>query len=71
MKVIIWPVLGLLAGCGVPVGPPLVSAATPPNQSSNSEPQPLNSLPPGAAVMGRGPNAAHPDYGAVTFGFRS
>ncbi len=61
----------LLEGCGVPGGPPLVSAQTPPNQSSNSEPQPLGSLPPGAAVAGAGPNAAFPDFFSYTFGRRS
>ncbi len=63
----------LLSGCGDPGGPPLVSAQTPPNQSANSEPQPLGSLPPAAAVAGAGagPNAAHPDFFSYTFGRRS
>lgn len=61
----------LLSGCAAPGGPPLVSAQTPPNQSANSEPQPLGSLPPGAAVAGAGPNAAHPDYFSYTFGRHS
>ncbi len=64
-------VAALLSGCGDPGGPPLVSAQTPPNQSSNSEPQPLGSLPPGAAVAGTGPNAAYPDFFSYTFGRRS
>ena len=62
----------LLAGCGVPGGPPLVSAQTPPGTglvNSASEPQPINSLPPGAAGRpSRGPFATAPDYLSYTFG---
>ena len=59
----------LLGGCDVRFGgPPLVSAAYPPNQSANSEPQPLNSLPPGAANITGSPNAVQPNRASVTLG---
>ena len=41
-----------MAGCTLPGGEPLVSAQFPPGTgevNASSEPQPLNSLPPGAA----------------------
>lgn len=68
MRFFIWLVLVVLAGCGTPGGVPLVSATSPPGQGSNTEPQPVGSLPPGAAGVGRGPNATHPDFLAVTLG---
>jgi hypothetical protein len=62
----------LLAGCGEPGGPPLVSAQTPPGTglvNSAMEPQPINSLPPGAAGRPRrGPFATWPDFFSYTFG---
>lgn len=62
----------LLAGCGVPGGPPLVSAQTPPGVglvNSNYEPQPIDSLPPGAEGLGRPtPFTTAPDYLSYTFG---
>jgi hypothetical protein len=61
-----------LAGCGVPGGERLVSTQTRPGTGlvgSASEPQPVNSLPPGAAGRPqRGPFASAPDYLSVTFG---
>jgi hypothetical protein len=65
-------VLCLLAGCGAPGGAPLVSAQTPPGAglvNSSYEPQPIDSLPPGAAGLGRpSPFTTAPDYLAYTFG---
>jgi hypothetical protein len=63
------PVL-TVAGCAVPGGPPLVSAQMPPGagQSANSEPQPINSLPPGAANISGAPGAVQPTWFALTFG---
>jgi hypothetical protein len=57
-----------LAGCGAPNGPPLVSAQFPPgvgvvNQAST--PQPLNSLPPGAANFSPAPGGVQPSYGSL------
>ena len=62
-----------LAGCGGPGGAPLVSAQYPPGTgvvNANSEPQPLNSLPRGAANFGTAPGAYQPNYLAWTFGAR-
>ena len=59
-----------LAACGVPGGPPLVSAQYPPGTglvNAKSEPQPLNSLPPGAANFSPAPGATQPSYAAITF----
>ena len=64
---------GALAGCGQPGGAPLVSAQYPPGTgevNSKSEPQPLNSLPPGAANFSRGPGGYQPNYLSWTFGAR-
>lgn len=62
----------VLAGCGEPGGPPLVSAQTPPGTglvNSADEPQPIDSLPPGAAGRPRNsPFATAPDYLSYTFG---
>ncbi len=65
-----------LAGCNTTAvappsvsfgGPPLVSGQTPPSPlARNSEPEPPNSLPPGAAGLGGGPIARAPDNGSVT-----
>ena len=60
----------VLSACGEPGGAPLVSAQSPPGTGSvnvNSESQPLNSLPPGAANLEPGPFAAQPNYFAHTF----
>lgn len=57
--------LAALAACGLPEGPPLVSAQFPPGTgvvNANSEPQTLNSLPPGAANLGSGPGATAPNF---------
>lgn len=44
----------------------LISGNTPPAANSQgSEPQPPNSLPPGAEGMGFGPNARSPNFGAI------
>ena len=62
-----------LAGCGEPGGTPLVSAQYPPGTgavNSNSEPQPINSLPPGAANFGPAPGVTQPNYLSWTFGAR-
>lgn len=65
-------VLLLLAGCGEPGGPPLISAQTPPGVglvNSNYEPQPITSLPPGAAGLAQpSPFATAPNYLSYTFG---
>ena len=62
-----------LAACGEPGGAPLVSAQYPPGTgmvNSQSEPQPINSLPPGAANIAPGPGATQPNYLSWTFGAR-
>jgi hypothetical protein len=63
--------LTLLGGCSViQQGPDLVSAQTPPGTglvNDASEPQPPNSLPPGAAVSGPGPGATQHSYLTRTF----
>ncbi len=58
-----------LTGCNVTLGgPPLISGQSPAAaQSHNSEPQPVNSLPPGFAGLDGGPNASAPNYGSLTF----
>ncbi len=50
-------------------GPPFVSPQSPQSGwSRNSEPEPANSLPPGAGGIGNsGPNSRLPNYGSVTF----
>jgi len=64
--------MALLAGCGaIERGPDLVSAQTPPGTgivNAASQPQPPNSLPPGAAVSGPGPGATQRGYLTLTFG---
>ena len=48
-------------------GPALISGHSPPNAvSANSEPQSVNSLPPGFEGVGQSPNARFPNYGSVT-----
>ena len=57
-----------LAGCAAPTTMPLVSAQFPPSaESAASEPQPLNSLPPGAANISSAPGATHSAYLAWSF----
>ena len=57
-----------LTACQGPTMAPLVSAQFPPSaNSAKSEPQPLNSLPVGAANLGTAPGATHPQYLAWTF----
>ena len=64
----------VLAGCASAAGgPSLVSAQYPPGTGAvndQSEPQPVNSLPRGAANVGPGPAATQPSYGTITFGAR-
>ena len=58
-----------LAGCGVSNGPLLVSAQFPPGVgASNSQPQPITSLPPGAANVSAAPNGYQANSLAVTLG---
>ncbi len=60
-----------LAGCGLPASPPLVSAQFPAGTgvvNDASEPQPLNSLPPGAANYSPAPGGTQPNYLNRTFG---
>ncbi len=61
----------LLAGCGMPSNPPLVSAQFPPGTgivNDASTPQPLNSLPVGAGNFSRAPGGVQPNYLSRTFG---
>lgn len=54
-----------VAGCALPGGEPLVSAQFPPGTgevNASSEPQPLNSLPPGAANFAATPFATQPNF---------
>ena len=66
-----WVLLGLLAaGCAGPTAPPLVSAQFPPGTGHvnvQAEPQPLGSLPPGAANYSSAPGATQPQYLTRTF----
>ena len=62
-----------VGGCGMPGGTPLVSAQYPPGTglvNNQSEPQPINSLPPGAANISPAPGATEPNYLSWTFGTR-
>ena len=57
----------------MPEGPPLVSAQYPPGTgavNANSEPQPLNSLPPGAANVGPGVGQTSPNFLSFKIGGR-
>ena len=57
--------LATLSACGVPSGPPLVSAQSPAGTgmvNDQSEPQPPGSLPPGAATSGPGVGQSQPSY---------
>ena len=49
-------------------GPQMISGKSPPSPfATNSEPQPVNSLPPGAEGVGAsGPNRRFPNAGALT-----
>jgi hypothetical protein len=65
--------LASLAGCIVPEGQPLVSAQFPPGTgdvNANSEPQPLNSLPVGAANYAATPFATQPNFLSFKIGVR-
>ena len=70
-----WVMLPLLlplftGGCGTLDGPPLVSAQFPPGTgvvNGASEPQPINSLPPGAANGGTAPGAVQGNGLSRTF----
>ena len=74
MRVGLLVALLALGACGsIGRGPDLVSAQTPPGTgyvNDASEPQPLGSLPPGAAVSGPGPYATQPSYLTFTTGRR-
>jgi len=62
-----------VAGCTLPEGEPLVSAQYPPGTgavNANSEPQPLNSIPVGAANYGPSPFATQPDFLSFQIGGR-
>lgn len=58
----------ILAACdAVPGGPAFVSGMSPAAaQSANAMPQPPNSLPPGFAGIGGGPNATAPNFASIT-----
>ena len=59
----------VLAACAAPSGEPLVSAQFPPGTgmvNAASEPQPLNSLPPGAANFSRAPGGTQPNFASLT-----
>ncbi len=58
-----------LGGCGVKLGgPSLLSGQSPAAaEAAGSEPQPAGGLPPGAAGIGRGPNATEPNRLSATF----
>lgn len=65
--------LTALAGCALPGGEPLVSAQFPPGTgevNANSEPQPLNSLPPDAANFAATPFATQPNFLSFKIGGR-
>ncbi len=71
----VFALLSLLsvAGCNAQVGgAPLVSGMSPAAPlANNSEPQPPNSLPPGAAgLQSAGPNSTVPNAASVTVGGR-
>ena len=72
--VLVGALLPLLAGCSVTHGGgPLVSAQYPPGTGAvndQSQPQPVNSLPPGAANVSPAVGATQPNYAAFTFGVR-
>jgi len=60
----------VLAGCGAPNGPPLVSAQFPPGTgvvNANSIAQSANSLPRGAANFSYAPGGVQPSYGSIGF----
>ncbi len=66
-----------LSACGAPFVPPTVTIGGPAFISGkspaaplarNSEPEPVNSLPPGAQGLQSGPLATAPNYGSVTVG---
>ena len=60
-----------LSACGEPTAPPLVSAQFPPGTGSvnaNNEPQPIDSLPPGAANLSNAPGGVQRSYLTHTFG---
>ncbi len=61
------------AGCTLPGGEPLVSAQFPPGTgevNASSEPQPLNSLPPGAANFADTPFATQNNFLSFKLGGR-
>ena len=63
----------LVAGCSLPGGQPLVSAQFPPGTgdvNAASEPQPLNSLPVGAANFAPSPFATQANFLSFKIGGR-
>jgi hypothetical protein len=54
-----------LSACAPPTNQPLVSAQFPPGTAAHSEPQPLTSLPPGAANLSSAAGATSPNYASV------
>jgi hypothetical protein len=71
MRYAAFSLLLALAACGVPNGPPLVSAQFPPGTgvvNAQSPSQSANSLPPGAANYSHAPGAVQPSYGSLRFG---
>ena len=70
MRYAVFSLLLALAACGVPNGPPLVSAQFPPGTgvvNAQSPAQSANSLPPGAANYSRAPGGVQPSYGNLGF----
>lgn len=70
LRIVVLGCLGL-GGCVVPPGgPTLVSAQFPPGTGAvndASQPQPIGSLPVGAANLSLAPGATQPSYGSFTF----
>jgi hypothetical protein len=61
-----------LSACGLGVqfgGPPLISGKSPAAaMAASSEPEPVNSFPPGVEGIGGGPNARAPNTASATIG---
>ena len=65
--------LAAVSGCSLPEGERLVSAQFPPGTgdvNASSEPQSLNSLPPGAANLAATPFATQPSFLSFQIGGR-
>ncbi len=73
LRVLCLAPLAATAACTLPGGEPLVSAQFPPGTgevNAASEPQPLNSLPPGAANYAATPFATQPNFLSFKLGGR-